>query len=102
MITTSGIDETTRVWDVKTGKEVMRPLKHEGGVWYSVFSPDQTKIATLTAFNDVWVWGARNKILLNHPTRQTGEILGISFSDVKRLYTLNNITHFFVFWVGYL
>ncbi|MBT3616656.1 MAG: hypothetical protein HN524_11790, partial [Verrucomicrobia bacterium] len=81
MITTSGIDETTRVWDIKTGKEAMRPLKHEGGVWYSVFSPDQTKIATLTANNDVWVWGTRNKILLNHPTRQTGEILGISFSE---------------------
>ena len=87
-LATSSIDKTVRLWDLETGKQVMRPLLHDGGIWYAVFSPDQMKIATLTDQNDVWVWSTTTGKLLNFPTRQDGELVGISFDKSgEKLYT---------------
>ena len=87
-IATSSIDKTVRLWDLETGNQVMRPLMHDGGIWYAVFSPDQMKIATLTDQNDVWVWSTTTGKLLNFPTRQDGELVGISFDKTgDKLYT---------------
>ena len=83
-LATSSIDKTVRLWDLETGNQVMRPLLHDGGIWYAVFSPDQMKIATLTDQNDVWVWSATTGKLLNFPTRQDGELVGISFDKIRR------------------
>ena len=80
VVATPSIDASVRLWDMQTGQEIADPLKHDGGVWYSIFSPDQTKIATLTDQNDIWVWSAKNGKILNLPTRQKEELVAISFN----------------------
>ncbi|MDB4635273.1 hypothetical protein OAE67_00885, partial [bacterium] len=81
IVATPSIDSTVRLWDIRTGQEIADPLQHDGGVWYSIFSPDQTKIATLTDQNDIWIWSAKNGKILNFPTRQKEELVAISFNQ---------------------
>jgi len=90
VVATPSIDATVRLWDIKTGIEVSQPLQHDGGVWYSVFSPDQTKIATLTDQNDIWIWSGKNGKLFNFPTRQKAELVGICFNGSgDKLYSVS-------------
>ncbi|MGB0549667.1 MAG: hypothetical protein ACPGR8_11100 [Limisphaerales bacterium] len=88
IVATPSIDATVRLWDIETGQEIADPLQHDGGVWYSIFSPDQTKIATLTDQNDIWIWSAKNGKILNFPTRQKEELVAISFNKAgDKLYS---------------
>jgi hypothetical protein len=47
-IVTASADNTARLWDIETGKQISEPLKgHEGGyVTSAAFSPDGTRIVT--------------------------------------------------------
>ncbi len=98
IVATPSIDSTVRLWDIQTGEEIADPLQHDGGVWYSIFSPDQTKIATLTDQNDIWIWSAKNGKILNFPTRQKEELVAISFNqNGDKLYSAT-ITGTFLEW----
>ena len=98
IVATPSIDATVRLWDIETGQEIADPLQHDGGVWYSIFSPDQSKIATLTDQNDIWVWSAKNGKILNFPTRQKEELVAIAFNQKgDKLYSAT-ITGTFLEW----
>ncbi|MDA7624691.1 hypothetical protein N8697_00815 [bacterium] len=98
VVATPSIDASVRLWDMQTGQEIADPLKHDGGVWYSIFSPDQTKIATLTDQNDIWVWSAKNGKILNLPTRQKEELVAISFNRKGNKIFSATITGTFLEW----
>jgi WD40 repeat protein len=95
MIVTGGDDRTARLWDASTGKE-LRVLQHEGTVWFVAFSPDDTRVATVTyGFMQktdfmrptaVRVWDTGNGRELWRKTAAQFSRGGVSFSsDGKRL-----------------
>jgi WD40 repeat protein len=92
---TGGDDRTARLWDASTGKE-LRVLQHEGTVWFVAFSPDDTRVATVTyGFMQktdfmrptaVRVWDTGNGRELWRKTAAQFSRGGVSFSsDGKRL-----------------
>lgn len=98
LLATPSIDQTVRVWDLKSGKEVIQPLIHDGGPWHSVFSPDMMKIVTTTDHNDLRVWDLNHGKLLNSPTNIGSDPGAVSFSkDGKRIRLLNKEGKIFEF-----
>ena len=51
-------DNTARLWDVATGKEVVAPLRHEDGVRGAAFNGDESRILTWSADNTARLWDA--------------------------------------------
>jgi WD40 repeat protein len=57
LLATGGADAVTRLWNVQTGMEVIRPLRgHLQGITEMVFSPDGTTLATGSTDNTVKLW----------------------------------------------
>ena len=52
-------DNTVRVWDVSSGREVARLEGHGGGVMSVAWSADSTRIASGGDDNTVRVWGVQ-------------------------------------------
>jgi WD40 repeat protein len=55
MLATGSSDNTTRLWDVATGKELQR-LEHDGSVDVVAFSPDGGMLATGSGDNKARIW----------------------------------------------
>jgi WD40 repeat protein/ribosomal protein S27E len=49
-------DGMARVWDVATGEPLMPPLDHRGRVRFAAFSPDATRIATVSYDHTAALW----------------------------------------------
>ena len=84
---TAGGDNTARIWDVATGRELVKFSGHTNAVNKVTFNPDGTRIATVSADNTARVWdrttGAQ-QLLLNLPASG----LDVAFSpDGKWLAT---------------
>ena len=58
-IATSSLDGTVRIWDVKTGLEVLTLDEHTGGVEGLGFSPDGWRLASANHDGTIRVWDAR-------------------------------------------
>jgi WD40 repeat protein len=53
-------DKTIRIWDARTGKEVMKPLKgHTSNITSVGFSPDGTHIVSGSDDKTIRIWDAR-------------------------------------------
>ena len=57
-IATASQDNTARLWDAATGKQIFAPLKHNGSVNNVVFSPDGKYIATASRDKTSRLWDA--------------------------------------------
>jgi len=85
-IATASEDNTARVWDAKTGREVIK-LSHEDAVWAVAFSADGKFLATASEDKTARVWNpstGKQIAKLDHD----GEVAAVSFStDGKYLAT---------------
>ena len=63
-IATASDDNTSRVWDASTGKEIT-VLNHDGPVNDVVFSPDGKYMATASADNKARLWIYNIEDLIN-------------------------------------
>jgi WD40 repeat protein len=74
MIATVNQDDTARIWDVVTGKE-LKELRHTSGVNSAMFSPDGKMVVMAGNDNSAWIWDMATGIeiiqLAGHISRVT-------------------------------
>jgi WD40 repeat protein len=85
-------DDTPRVWDAATGREVFTLRGHTGGVDSVAFSPDGKRLASVSQDMTVKVWdavtGQEALTLYGH----TGPVWHVAFSpDGHRLASADGI-----------
>ena len=90
-VVTASADGTAQVWDVKTGKPVGDPMKHNGWVHSAEFNQAGTEVVTSSYDGTAQVWDARTgKALLPSTLRPAGSsrVYTAKFSsDSKRIVT---------------
>ena len=57
-IVTGSLDNTARVWDVRTGQEIAPPLEHQAAVTSVAVTPDRTAMITGSRDGGVRIWNA--------------------------------------------
>ena len=59
-IVSGSYDKMIRMWDARTGEEVMKPLEgHTASVWSVGFSPDGTRIISGSSDKTIRMWDVR-------------------------------------------
>jgi WD40 repeat protein/tRNA A-37 threonylcarbamoyl transferase component Bud32 len=87
-VVTGGSDGTARVWDARTGAELLALKGHTSEVLAAAFSPDGTRVVTGGEDHTVRVWDARiGAEVLTLKGHQIG-VLSVSFSpDGTRVFS---------------
>lgn len=79
LFATASLDNTCRVWDMRTGNPTSPPLRHNAYAWEVKFSPSATQIATCGKDQKVRLWDIRTgMILATAPFLSSGSFLEIS------------------------
>ena len=75
-------DKTIRVWDAKSGRLVLGPLKgHKNWVEFVAFSLNGRRIVSVAADGDACVWDVRTGALISGPSkRHAGGTLNVAFT----------------------
>jgi WD40 repeat protein len=90
-VVTANGDNTAQVWDAATGKPLVPPLQHQGGVLSAVFSPDGTRVVTSSEDRTARVWAAATGKPLAPPLQHQGLALSAAFSpDGTRVVTASD------------
>jgi WD40 repeat protein/tRNA A-37 threonylcarbamoyl transferase component Bud32 len=85
-IISGGEDGTIRVWDIATGKELMKIDAHKSWITYTRVHPDGKQIASSSGENTVKLWDLDNGNLIRIFHGHTGRVTCVDFSpDGKRL-----------------
>jgi dipeptidyl aminopeptidase/acylaminoacyl peptidase len=77
---TASTDSNARLWDVATGREVVRALPHRSGVQFAEYSRDGKLIVTASAGGEVRVWDAATGQPLMNPLLHDGPVNLARFS----------------------
>ncbi|HJQ26435.1 MAG TPA: protein kinase [Blastocatellia bacterium] len=91
LLASGGEDNTARIWDAVTGRELHRLIGHEQWVFAVAFSPDGKRLATASGDHTAKLWdvetGAEVFTLVGHTQR----VNAVVFSpDGKRLFTASH------------
>jgi len=87
VVTLSG-DNTARLWDVASGKQIGEPMKHEGIVNSAQFSPDGQRVVTASEDNTARLWDGASGKTIGQPMKHQAEVLSARFSpDGQRVVT---------------
>jgi|GEM_PF-1683712 len=57
LLSSSGLDDSVRIWDVRAQKPLVQLTGHTGDVWYTRFDPTGQFIASSSSDTTVRVWG---------------------------------------------
>ncbi|NMB88166.1 MAG: WD40 repeat domain-containing protein, partial [Chloroflexi bacterium] len=89
MVAVSGLwNGEVRVWSTQDGQLLMRLQGHQGLVYQAVFSPDGSRLATVSADGTARLWDSASGKLLHTLTGHHGWVLRAAFSpDGARLIT---------------
>ncbi|HYG81229.1 MAG TPA: TIR domain-containing protein, partial [Pyrinomonadaceae bacterium] len=97
-IVTASNDDTARVWDVETGKELRVISGHEGDVFDASFSPDGKLIFTVSTDHSVCVWDAATGDRLKKLEHEGGIIYHAAFSPDSKLVVTAGSPNVAVVW----
>jgi WD40 repeat protein/tetratricopeptide (TPR) repeat protein/predicted Ser/Thr protein kinase len=77
-------DNTARIFDVATGQEVVRPLRHDNWVRAVAFGPDNRRVLTGSHDMTARLWDATTGEPLTPPLRHSGEVIAVAISPDGR------------------
>jgi len=87
-IVTASLDKIAKVWDAKTGTELLTLTGHDGGVWSAIYNPDGERIVTAGGDKTAKVWDAKTGTELLTLTGHKGTVWSASYSpDGERIVT---------------
>jgi WD40 repeat protein len=85
-------DNTARIWDLQTGKQLLIIHGHTGPVWSIAYSPDGKRLATGSWDNTAALWDAQTGRQLLTLQGFNSKVWSVAFSpDGKRLITGSNV-----------
>jgi WD40 repeat protein len=79
-VVTASDDQTARVWDAATGRQVGTSLRHDGAVLVALFSPDGERVLTGSSDHTARVWEAATGRPLAGPLRHDGPVRTAAFN----------------------
>ena len=79
IVTASG-DQTAKIWDAKTGKQMGETMKHEGIVYSVQFSPDGNRIVTASSEGTVKIWDAETGKQIGETMEHEDFVNSVQFS----------------------
>jgi WD40 repeat protein len=62
-IVTASVDNTARIWDAATAKEIAVLRGHDSFVWSAAFSPDGSRIVTASGDKTARIWDAHLQMM---------------------------------------
>lgn len=71
-VATASYDNTARLWDVETGKQIQR-LEHDGSVYGVAFSPDGQKLATASDDKTACIWTLDIRLVMEEACSRLAE-----------------------------
>jgi WD40 repeat protein len=85
LLASGGADNTVRLWDVETGKEIKTLSGHTNKVWGVSFSPDGKLLATGSDDKTVRLWDVATGQQINTLIGHINELTTVSFSPDGKL-----------------
>jgi WD40 repeat protein len=89
-LATGSWDNTARIWDVPTGRALLREMRHGAHVTDVCFSPDGRRLATASRDRTARVWNAATGQPLTERLLHDAPVVGVRFhTDGQQLETLS-------------
>jgi WD40 repeat protein len=89
LIATAGDDKIARIWESRSGAELLRLAEHEDSVTAAVFSPDGRQLATSSFDKTVRLWDLSSGAELKRLQGHSAAVWDVDFSpDSRYLYSI--------------
>ena len=89
-VVTSSWDETARIWDMATSRELVRLVGHTGRLVHAQFSPDGRRVVTAAYDNTARVWDAATGRELLRLVGHSRQVMSAIYSpDGRRIATVS-------------
>ncbi len=97
-VVTASFDGTARIWDVKKGSALTKPLEHSDAVFDARFSPDGDRVVTVSLDGSSRVWDSHTGRLLAQTRNYSGGIIGCEISPDGKLFGTYSDRRVVQFW----
>jgi WD40 repeat protein len=78
-IVTASEDNSARIWDARTGKQLGKPLQHADRVSAAAFDPSGERVVTASWDMSARIWDARTSEPIGKPLQHADRVLGAAF-----------------------